>query len=141
MTLNLLNDEIDLASFGGMVGAVHTFEESPRITSARVRPFIFSILLLCGGVRAGEVEANIAPLAHPDDIRAWETDATRLQLVIAYTLEDLVKKEILRRRDDGLFVLASTSTATTTAISVTAATDGQLPDHLLADMARHHYPF
>ena len=141
MTLDLLNDDTTLADIGGMVGVIHTYEVTPRVNPARVRPFVYSILLLRGGVRADEVEATIAPHAHPDDVRCWDFDATQLQLVIAYTLEDLVKKEILRRSDDGLYVFATTAAATTTAISVTAATDGQLPDHLLADMARHYYPF
>lgn len=116
-----------------------TWDVTPRITPARVRPFVFAILLLRAAVRAEEVIASLAPHAHPDDLRDFsevddEEQGTGLEICVARTLQELVDVEILRLRGDGLFVLTSNRAALARAISVVAATDGQLPDHLLSDL-------
>lgn len=136
MTLSLIDD--DLHALSGMVGTV-MFDESPRMNPARVRPFVFAILLLRGAVRAEEVIASLSCHAHPDDLRAWDSEATQLELVVAHTLAGLIKRRILRDRGDGLFVLSSTPEACRNAISITAALDAQLPDHLLQEVGRDFY--
>ena len=123
----------------GSVGELVLFDETPRVNPARVRPFIFAVLLLRGAVRAEEVVGSLAPHAHPDDLRTWDSEATQLELVVAHAIQGLIKKRILRDRGDGLYVLDSTPEATRRAITATSALDAQLPDHLLNEVGRNHY--
>ena len=139
MTLELINEDNDLEALGGMVGALNLFDSTPRINPARVRPFVWSVLLLRGAVRLEEVLSSITPHAHPDDIRSWEDEDSVLTIVIRSTLAEMVKQNILRQGRDDLYVLSSTPEAARTAISVTSTLNGQLPDHMLAEMGRAHY--
>lgn len=133
MTLTLIiqepGEEEDL--FSGL----HLFEETPRINAARVRPFVYAVLLFRGGVRPEEVVDSIAPHAHPDDKHRWD-DASGLERTVKATLDDLTDKKILRLRSDGLYVLSSEPNGTSAAIRAVAALDAALPDHLLAEMGR-----
>lgn len=139
MTLHLFDDDAqDLTGLGGMVGVLNLYEESPRLNPARVRPFIYSILLLRGGVRPEEVISSLSPHAHPDDLRVWDDDYSPLDVVVRHTLNVMVQQSLLRRRDDDLYVLDATPEASRKAISITATLDGQLPDHMLAEMGRTH---
>ena len=138
MTLELINEDNDLEALGGMVGALNLFEDSPRINPARVRPFVWSVLLLRGAVRVEEVVSSITPHAHPDDIRAWEEEESELVLTVQATLAALVAQNILREGRDGLFVLSDSPEAIRNAISVTSTLNGQLPDHMLAEIGRAH---
>lgn len=136
MTLEL-HDEIS-----GMVGELFWFDETPRVNPARVRPFIAAVLLLRGAVRSEEVIASMTAHVHPDDLKSWEHESTRLELVVAIALGDMIRKRILRKGGDGLFVLDASSDATRFAITAASALDAQLPDHLLQEVSRNHYsPF
>ena len=138
--MELINDADDLTTLGGMVGALNLFEESPRLNPARVRPFVWSILLLRGAVRPAEVVASIAPHANQDDLRSWDDDLSELEGTVWSTLHKMVKDGVLRtsEKSDELFVLDSNFSASGKAISVTSTLDAQLPDHMLAEMGRSH---
>lgn len=135
MTIDLLDDD----SPGGSAGELVLFDVTPRINPARVRPFIFAVLLLRGAVREEEVLSSLAPHVHPDDLRSWDSEATQLELVVAHAISGLIKKRILRDRGDGLYVLSNTPEATRQAITATSALDAQLPDHLLQEVGLSHY--
>ena len=139
--MELINDEGSLTTLGGMVGALNLFEESPRLNPARVRPFVWAILLFRGAVRPTEVVASIAPHASEEDLRSWdEDDMTELEGCVWLTLQKMVKDGLLRvsEKSDDLFVLDSSQSAARNAISVTSTLDAQLPDHMLAEMGRFH---
>ena len=137
MTLELLNDDADdITALGGCLGALHLFDETPRINPARVRPFIVAILLLRGAVRPEEVIASITPHAHPDDLRVTDDDQTPLEFTVEATLHEMAAQGFLRINDAGLFVLPSTPQAVRRAIALTATLDAQLPDHMLAEVGR-----
>ena len=138
MTLEVLNPNDDDCP-GGCAGDLVMFDLTPRLNPARVRPFIFSILLLRGAVRIDEVLSSVAVHVHPDDIRSWDSEATQAELVVTHAMHGLVKKKILRERHDGLFVLNNTPEAIRTAISVTSALDAQLPDHLLQEVGQQTF--
>ena len=135
--MELINDEGSLTTLGGMVGALNLFEESPRLNPARVRPFVWAILLLRGAVRPSEVVASIAPHANEEDLRSWDEDMTELESCVWQTLQKMVKDGDLRvsEKSEELFVLDSTHSAARKAISATSTLDAQLPDHMLAEMA------
>lgn len=136
MTFELLDDD---PIPGGMAGSLILFDETPRVNPARVRPFVIAVLLLRGGVRAREVTSSLSPHVHPDDLRSWEGDETQLEAVVHYTLHNMVEKRILRRNDDGLYVLADTAEGARLAITATSALDAQLPDHLLQEIGRKQF--
>ncbi len=139
MTIELINESEDLETLGGMIGALNLFEVTPRINAARVRPFVWSVLLLRSAVRIEEIVSSISPHAHPDDLRCWEEDESTLHQIVKATLDEMVTHNILRVGKDGLFVLSNTPEASRRAISVTSTVNGQLPDHMLAEMGRTHY--
>ena len=139
MTIELINDNEDLDVIGGMIGSLNLFEVTPRINKARVRPFIWAVLLLRSAVRIEEIISSIAPHAHPDDLRSWEEDQADLELTVQATIYEMVQQQILRYGRDGLYVLSNSPEAARKAISVTSTVNGQLPDHMLAEMGRNHY--
>ena len=138
--MELINEAGSLTTLGGMVGALNLFEESPRLNPARVRPFVWAILLLRGAVRPSEVVASIAPHANQEDLRSWDDDMTELEGCVWQTLNKMVKDGILRvsEKSEELFVLDSSDSAVRKAISTTSTLDAQLPDHMLAEMGRSH---
>lgn len=116
------------------------------MTTARVRPFIFAVLLIRSAVHAREVVDSMTPHVHPDDLRIFDeqespdggepVDQTRLESVVWEALRGLEAAGILRfRPEDSLFVLASNHAALSRVISVVAALDATIPDHLLADLS------
>ena len=141
MTIELINENEGLDALGGMVGALNLFDTTPRINAARVRPFVWSVLLLRSAVRIEEIVASISPHAHPDDLRSWEVDFEEIQLwlIVKDTLDEMVAHDILRVGKNDLYVLSDSAEATRKAISVTSTVNGQLPDHMLAEMGRNHY--
>jgi hypothetical protein len=139
MTIELIDESEDLDTLGGMIGALNLFEVTPRINAARVRPFVWSVLLLRSAVRIEEIVSSISPHAHPDDLRCWEEDESTLHQIVRDTLDEMVIHNILRVGREGLYVLSNTPEASRRAISVTSTVNGQLPDHLLAEMGRTHY--
>jgi hypothetical protein len=139
MTIELINESEDLDTIGGMIGALNLFEVTPRINAARVRPFVWSVLLLRSAVRIEEIVSSISPHAHPDDLRCWEEEESTLYQTVKSTLDEMVSHNILRSGREGLYVLSNTPDASRRAISVTSTVNGQLPDHMLAEMGRTHY--
>ena len=139
MTIELFNENDGLEALGGMVGALNLFDTTPTINSARVRPFVWALLLLRSAVRIDEIVSSIAPHAHPDDLRSWNEEDTDLTYVVQATLEEMVAHNVLRHGQNGLYVLSNTPEAARKAISVTSTVNGQLPDHMLAEMGRTHY--
>ena len=139
MTIELISESEGLEALGGMVGALNLFDTTPTINSARVRPFVWALLLLRSAVRIEEIVSSIAPHAHPDDLRCWEEEENDLFYVVKATLEEMVSHNVLRHGQDGLYVLSNTPEAARKAISVTSTVNGQLPDHMLSEMGRTHY--
>ena len=139
--MELLEEPTDLTTLGGMVGVLNSYDESPVATQARVRPFVWSILLFRGAVRPHEVISSIAPHSNPDDLRCQDTDTTPLEDAVHSTLRVMAEHGILRLSDKhtDLYVLDSSSAAARKAISVTSTLDAQLPDHMLAEMGRSSY--
>lgn len=137
MMIELPDDDMPAGSVGQLV----TFDLTPRANPARARPFIFSVLLLRGAVRASEVIDSMAPHVHPDDLRSWDVEATQLELVVTHAIQGLIKKRVLREHSHipGVYVLDNTPEAARRAITATSALDAQLPDHLLQEVGRQHY--
>lgn len=128
-------DECTLESLSGCIGAV-AFDNNPRVTPGRVRPFIWSYLLLRGAVRRCEVSQALAGHVRDEDTRIDEDvlERTKLEAIIDDCLASMVLANVLRVNDD-LYVLKPEALSRT--ISLVTQLDAQLPDHLLADLTRN----
>lgn len=125
--------DIDCDLPGGCIGIV-TFDLNPKTTPARVRPFIWSYLLLRGAVRRSEVEAALSGHVAQDDLRVFDDpmDRSHLQVTIDNALAEMVFQNVLRVSGDDLYVLRPE--ALTSAVSMTCQLNAQLPDHLLMEI-------
>ena len=129
---------INVCEPGGCVGLV-LIDEQPHGTPGRVRPFVWSYLLLRGAVRQCEVAGALCGHVSGDDIRitADESDDNRtpLELTIETVLAEMVAEGLLRlaHQDSDLYVLASAGTAR--ALSLVCQMNAQMPDHLLNEIS------
>ena len=125
-------DECTLQQLGGCLGAV-AFDDQPRVTPGRVRPFIWSYLLLRGAVRRHEVVGALTGHVREDDIRIDEDplDRSVLEATVDDCLASMVLANVLRVNGD-LYVLKPEALGRTG--SLVTQLDAQLPDHLLNDL-------
>jgi hypothetical protein len=126
-------DEDTIEQEGGVFGFIGPFiDHRPRITTARVRPFLWGPLLWLCAIRRDELIAMIVPLANQADVRIDPDDAferTFVEVAIDQALGELVAEQKLRYREDGLYVL--TLAAKLASIQIVCSTNAQLPDHLI----------
>lgn len=116
------------------------FDDQPRATPSRVRPFIWAFLLLRGAVRKHEVTGCLTGHVCGDDCRIGldEFDADSEQSVLDRFVDEqlgaLVLEGVLRlsRTDDDLYVISPLGLQRI--VSIACALDAQLPDHLLSDL-------
>lgn len=116
------------------------FDENPRATPSRVRPFIWAFLLLRGAVRRHEVTGALAGHVCGDDCRIGldEFDAASEQSLLDRFVDEqlgaFVSEGVLRlsRTDDDLYVVSPLGLQRI--VSIACALDAQLPDHLLSDL-------
>jgi hypothetical protein len=122
---------LETCDLGGCVGAL-LFDEHPRSTPGRVRPFVWAYLLLRGAVTRRECEQALTGHVHGADIRVMDDplERTELQVVIDDVLATMVSSGLLRVNGD-LYVLKSEALGKT--ISTACQLDAQLPDHLLLE--------
>ena len=132
---------LNLHEVPGSVGPL--FDENPRVTPARVRPFIWAHLLLTGAVRRSEVATCLVPHIAREDQKVFEDlfDRTPLEAVIDDELLELVAEGLLRRNkerrtDEGEDLFVLTPEALVKATSLVCTINGQLPDHLLQEVGR-----
>ena len=113
------------------------FDETPRLTLADVRPFIWAILLYRGAIRTNEAVGAITPLcAHAELYSGWSEDLdlednrTRLEWLVQEVLGDMTAKGLLRFSTKGdLWVLNSSDKFLPEVIKAVAGIDGSLPTH------------
>ena len=128
---------INACEVGGCVGLV-VIDDQPHATPGRIRPFVWSYLLLRGAVRRCEVSGALTGHVSGDDIRITAEDAgddrTPLDLIIDTVLGEMVHQGLLRlaSHDDDLFVLATAGMRQ--AVSLVCSLNAQLPDHLLSEV-------
>jgi len=133
-------EEAELAP--GTLGLL--FDETPRLTTADVRPFVWAILLYRGAVRAHEVVGALTPIcAHAELYSGWsedlDDDRTRLEFLVDEVLGDMTAQAILRYSTKGdLWVLEAGENKRhlPTIIKAVAGIDGSLPKHLIMELER-----
>lgn len=128
----------------GTLGLI--WDETPKLTHADVRPFVWAILLYRGAVKTSEVVGAVTPIcAHSELYSGWsddldpEDDRTRLEWLVGEVLGDMVAKGILRYSTlADLFVLSAGENQRhlPEIIKAVAGVNGSLPTHLIHDIER-----
>jgi hypothetical protein len=133
-------EEAELAP--GTLGLL--FDETPRLTTADVRPFVWAILLYRGAVRAHEVVGALTPIcAHAELYSGWsedlDDDRTRLEFLVDEVLGDMTANGLLRystKADLWVLEAGENKRHLPTIIKAVAGIDGSLPKHLIMSMER-----
>jgi len=136
MTFGLNIEEAEMAP--GSLGLL--FDETPELTTASVRPFVWAILLYRGAVRTHEVVGAVTPLCGSSELFAgWSDDLdlednrTRLEWLVQEILGDMVAEGLLRLGTQDLWVLNSSDKHLPTVIKAVAGIDGALPAHYILE--------
>ena len=137
MTFGFNIEEAEIAP--GTIGLL--YDETPSLTLADVRPFIWAILLYRKGIRAGEAVGAITPLcAHNELYSGWsdeldiEDNRTRLETLVEEVLGDMTAEGLLRYdTEEDLWVLNSSDRHLPTVIKAVAGINGSLPAHYILE--------
>lgn len=128
----------------GTVGML--FDDTPLLTVAHVRAFIWPVLLYRGAIRPHEAIAAIAAVCSTEDMKtgAWDplegdySDRTRVEILVDEVLGEMVGEGLLRyneEQDLWVLTLGANRQNVPEVINVVTALNGMMPVHLLADLA------
>ena len=119
-------------------------DEIPPLTSADVRPFVWSVLLFRKGARSSEIVGAITPIcAHSELYSGWsdfleeEDDRTRLEYLVDEVLGDMTAAGLLNyseEKDLWTLSLGPNQKNLPTIIKAVAGVNGSLPGHLILDL-------
>ena len=121
----------------GTVGLL--WDETPELTAAHVRPFVWAILMYRGACRPSEVEAAIAQVCSVEELKTelyddGDEELTRVEYLVGQVMAEFIAEGLCRYNDEkDIWVL--TAKDVTKLINVAAAIDGQLPKHVLQEVA------
>ena len=129
---------IELAEVApGTVGLL--IDETPELTHADIRPFLWAVLLYRGAVASYEIVAAVAPLCGLDDLKSGfegqddDDHRTRLEWLVDEVLGDMTASGILRyneSKDIWTLQLGGNHRNLPEIIKAVAGVNGSLPDHL-----------
>jgi len=129
----------------GYTGAL--WDDTPLLTHANVRPFVWAILLYRGAVRPSEVIGAVTQVCGLDDLRegAWDPllgdygDRSRVELLVDEVLGEMISEGLCRyNSEEDLWVLSLGGNKRNVphVINAVTALDAMMPQHLLADLAQ-----
>ena len=116
------------------------YDDTPSLTTADVRPFVWAVLLFRGAVKRHEVVGAITPLcAHSELYSGFSEfldeadDRTRLEWLVDEVLGDMVASGLLRySMKADLWVLNSSDKHLSEIIKAVAGINGSLPHSYIA---------
>ena len=114
------------------------FDDTPVLTYATVRPFVWSVLLARGAVRPSEVLACVTPICSVEDLKSGfsdeiEDNRSRAEWLVDEVLGEMTAHGLLRyneNKDLWVLVKGANDRNLPTIIKAVAGIDGQLPFHL-----------
>lgn len=117
------------------------YDNTPELTTADVRPFVWAVLLYRGAVKDSEVIHSISSVcAHSELYSGWsefldvEDNRTRLQWLVDEVLGEMVSSGILRySMKADLWVLNANDLHLSEIIKAVAGVNGSLPKAYIAD--------
>lgn len=122
------------------------FDDTPLLTQAHVRAFVWPILLYRGAVRPHEVVGAISQVCSTEDLKtgAWSalegdySDRSRVEILVDEVLGEMIADGTCRyneEQDIWVLTLGHNRINVHKVINVVTALDAALPHHLLADMS------
>lgn len=124
----------------GTVGVL--MEDTPKLTTAHVRPFVWAILLYRGAVHSWEVVNALSAVCGVDNMRIsddYDLDEERNQAEICTdtVLAEMVLEGLLEYNEEkDIWVLRYSNTATPTVIKAVAGVNGSMPKHYILEMGK-----
>ena len=123
----------------GVLGLL--YDDTPQLTTADVRPFVWAVLLFRGAVKRHEVVGAITPMcAHSElysgfsDFLDDQDDRTRLEWLVDEVLGDMVASGLLRySMKADLWCLNSSDKHLPEVIKAVAGINGSLPHSYIAE--------
>jgi len=117
------------------------YDETPALTTADIRPFVWAILLYRGAVKKQEVLGAITGLcSHSELYSGWSEDLdgsdhrTRLEWLTDEVLGEMTAEGLLRYSTKGdLWVLNSSNKHLTKVIAAVSGINGSLPAHYILE--------
>ena len=117
------------------------YDDTPQLTTADVRPFVWAVLLFRGAVKRHEVVGAITPIcAHSELYSGFseflddQDDRTRLEWLVDEVLGDMVASGLLRySMKADLWVLNSSDKHLPEVIKAVAGINGSLPQSYIAE--------
>ncbi len=117
------------------------YDDTPQLTTADVRPFVWAVLLFRGAVKRHEVVGAITPMcAHSElysgfsDFLDDVDDRTRLEWLVDEVLGDMVASGLLRySMKADLWCLNSSDKHLPEVIKAVAGINGSLPHSYIAE--------
>ena len=117
------------------------YDDTPNLTHATVRPFIWAILLYRGAIKSHEATHAISALCSVEELKAgWaeealdeEDDRSRLQWLVDEVLGDMTACGLLRyneQKDLWVLVKGQNDRNLPEIIKAVAGINGQMPFHL-----------
>ena len=122
----------------GTVGLL--YDETPQLTHATVRPFVWSVLLARGAVRPSEVLACLTPICSIEDLKSGfsddlEDDRNRAEWLVDEVLGDWTAQGLLEyNTDKDFWTLRYSNYNLPRVIKAVAGVDGRMPQHFLIEM-------
>lgn len=128
----------------GTVGLL--WDETPPLTQAHVRPFIWSILLYRGAVRPYEVVGALTTVCSVEDLKegAWDplegdySNQSRAEQLVLEVLGELVYEGLCRyneEKDIWVLSLGENRENLPKIIALVCDLNGAMPDHILSDLS------
>ena len=117
------------------------YDSTPQLTTADVKPFVWSIILFRKAVRKSEIVGCITPVcAHSELYSGWSDDLdiedyrTRLEWLVDEVLGDMTAEGLLYYDEqDDLWILSSEDKHLPRVIKAVAGIDGSLPQQYILD--------
>lgn len=122
----------------GTVGAL--IEDTPRITTAHIRPFVWSILLFRGAVHSWEVVNAVSAVCSVEDMKLWDEeddDRTWLEVCVDTVLAEMLIESLLDYNEEkDIWVLRYSDSAVPKVIKAVAGINGSMPQHFMLEMGQ-----
>lgn len=121
------------------------FDETPKLTTASVRPFVWAILLYRGAVHSWEVVNAISAVCNQEDLKVANFDEADegeehswVEVCVNTVLAEMLVEGLLRYNErDDLWVLrvGENRKNVPTVIAAVSTLNAEMPKHFLLDMS------
>lgn len=122
----------------GTVGFL--IEDQPKLTTAHVRPFVWSILLFRGGVQSWEVVNALSSVCSVEDMKVndeEDDERTWAEICVDNVLGEMLIEGLLDySQEKDVWVLRYSPKAVPVVIKAVSGINGSIPKHFTLEMSK-----